>query len=169
VGEPLKRNVRHFLWLMRLSVVSMFFLLCVSTALAQSGNSDRCEVKTLDITGQKLDEIEKVPEKTLGRFNTVIAEETLTSRVYRLPKTAFFVIASVWYTDESMASEKGADSISLELLISKSRRRSVLNAVHFSDAEVPVNTFDVARATTMVKSKNRTLFVIIECRKDVRR
>jgi len=60
----------------------------------------------------------------LGSFATVIAEEELT-KAFRLPRTGLFIVASVFYTDESMASEKGADSISLELALSRGKQRDV--------------------------------------------
>lgn len=120
-------------------------------------------MKTVEITGKNL-EIKDAPEKLLGTFETVIAEDTLTTRVYRLPKTKLFVIASVWYTDESMASKNGADSVALELLISKSRRRNPLKALHFANGEVPYNGFEVARVTTLAKSGGKTILVAMECR-----
>ena len=120
-------------------------------------------VKTVEITGKNL-EIKDAPEKLLGTFETVIAEDTLTTRVYRLPKTRLFVIASVWYTDESMASKNGADSVGLELIISKSRRRDFLKAQHYADGEVPVTSFEVARVTTMAKTAGKTFLVAMECR-----
>lgn len=86
-------------------------------ALAQ-GNSDRCKVWLLDITGSTQAQIATLPVKELGTFDTVIAEEERTVRTYRLPQSKLFIVASVWHTDESMASEKGRDSISLQLLVS---------------------------------------------------
>ena len=150
--------------------MSAIVLACAFIAAAQNGNSDRCVVSTLELTGKKkLDELRDAPEKQLGTFETVIAEEELTTRVYRLPKTKLFVIASVWYTDESIASKNGAESVSLELLISKSRRRNPLNARHFADSEVPYKGFEVARVTTMAKSAGKTFFVVMECRNQKRR
>src|SRR5687767_773620 len=109
---------------MRLVHIIFMVVFSLGIVMAQSSNSDHCEIQVLDITGKKIDEIKNVPGKALGSFNTVRAEEELITRIYRLPKTTLFVIASVWYTDESMASEKGAESISLELLISTRPKRS---------------------------------------------
>src|SRR5262245_22108959 len=127
-------------------------VLCASSAVAQSGNSDHCEVQWMDITGKKPEQFEGLKGMALGSFDTVIAEEQLTTKIFRLPKTPLFVIASVWYTDESLASEKGADSVSLELMISKSRKRDLVKALYYADSELPYADFDVARVTNLVKS-----------------
>jgi hypothetical protein len=150
---------------MQLLKVPLIILVSSIVAMSQASSSDRCQVMILDITGRNINQIEDLAGEPLGGFDTVKAEEELTTRVYRLPKTSLFVVASVWYTDESLASEKGADSISLELMISKRPRRNIRRALHFSDSEVPVNGFDVARVSTLVKAQHKTIFVIMECRK----
>ena len=94
--------------------------LWASTTFAQSSNSDRCTVTAADMQTKKSAE--------LGSFATVIAEEELTTRAFRVPHTGFFIVASVFYTDESFASEKGADSISLELALSRGKQRDVLGS-----------------------------------------
>ena len=136
-------------------------LLCVQSTLAQSGNSDRCELAIADMRTRKGTE--------LGTFTTVIAEEELTTRTFRLPRTNLFIVASVFYTDESMASKKGADSVSLELALSRNRKRNVLRSLSWAEAEMPLNSFDVGRVTMLVKVNGRPQLVLMECKKDVRR
>lgn len=127
---------------------------------AQSRNSDRCEVALADVEAGKVTE--------LGTFSTVIAEEELTTRAFRLPGTRLFVVASVFYTDESMASERGADSVSLELTLSRGRKRDVLRSVSWAEAEMPTNGFEVGRVGMLVRVNGRPKMVLMECRKDVR-
>lgn len=135
--------------------------LCASTTFAQSSNSDRCIVTVADVQTKKTAE--------LGSFPTVIAEEELTTRAFRLPRTGLFIVASVFYTDESMASEKGADSISLELALSKGKQRDVLRSLSWAEAEMPLSTFDVGRVTMLIKVNGRSQLVLMECKKDLRR
>ena len=104
----------------------------------------------------------------LGTFQTVIAEEELTTKAFRLPRSNLFIVASVFYTDESLASEKGSDSISLELVLSSSRKRNVLRSRGWAEAEIPLNGFDVGRVTMMIKARGHPELVVMECRKDVR-
>jgi hypothetical protein len=134
---------------------------CACPVLAQSGNSDRCEVALADVKTQKSTE--------LGTFATVIAEEELTTRAFRLPGTKLYVVASVFYTDESMASERGADSVSLELSLSRGRKRDVLRSLNWAEAEMPLNGFDVGRVSMIIRANGLPKMVIMECRKGVRR
>lgn len=136
-------------------------VVCAFPILAQSGNSDRCQVALTDIKTGKSTE--------LGTFTTVIAEEELTTRVFRLPGTKLYVVAGVFYTDESMASERGADSISLELSLSRGQKRDVLRSLSWVEAEMPLNGFDVGRVSLIVRVNGHPKMVLMECRKDVRR
>jgi hypothetical protein len=129
-------------------------VLCAPLTFAQSGNADRCEVAIVDIQTKKSTE--------LRTFTTVIAEEELTTRAFRLPLTKLFIVASVFYTDESMASEKGADSVSLELALSRSRKRNVLRSLSWAEAEMPLNGFDVGRVTMMIKVNGCLQLMLME-------
>jgi hypothetical protein len=140
--------------------LACLFFLCASASSAQSGNSDRCEVTIADINTKK--------SAQLGSFTTNIAEEELTTRAFRLPHTKLFIVASVFYTDESMASKKGADSVSLELAVSRSRTRNVLGSLTWAEAEMPLSGFDVGRVTLLVKANGRAQLVLMECRANVR-
>lgn len=141
--------------------VGCLLSLCASAAFAQSRNSDRCVVTAVDMRTKKSAE--------LGSFTTVIAEEELTTKAFHLPRTGLFIVASVFYTDESMASEQGADSVSLELALSKSKERDVLASLSWAQAEMPVSTFYVGRVTMLIKTNGRSQLVLMECRKSVRR
>jgi hypothetical protein len=140
--------------------IFLLFLSVIPT-LAQSGNSDRCEVAIADIKTKKATE--------LGTFTTIIAEEEATTRAFRLPHTNLFIVASAFYTDESMASSQGADSVSLELALSRSRKRNVRRSLSWAGAEMPLNSFDVGRVTMLVKVNGHSHLVLMECKKDVRR
>ena len=144
---------------MRKLLLLCTMLACACPVLAQ--NSDRCEVALADVQSQKSAE--------LGTFTTVIAEEELTTRAFRLPGTKLHVVASVFYTDESMASEHGADSVSLELTLSRGRKRDMLRSLSWAEAEMPLNGFDVGRVSLMVRVSGRLKMIVMECRKDVRR
>jgi hypothetical protein len=145
----------------QLQVTGLILLVCACQTLAQSDNSDRCKVALADVRSRKSTE--------LGTFTTVIAEEELTTRAFRLPGTKLYVVASVFYTDESMASGRGADSVSLELGLSKGRKRDVLHSLSWAEAEMPLNGFDVGRVSMIVRVNDRLKMVLMECRKDVRR
>ena len=89
--------------MMKSICIVCLIVLSASVALAQARNSDRCEV-AVSATNPK-------DNAVLGKFTTVLGEEELTTKAFRLPGTRLFIVASVFYTDESMASEKGSDSV----------------------------------------------------------
>jgi hypothetical protein len=139
----------------------MVIVVCAYSTLAQSGNSDRCELALTDVKTGKSTE--------LGTFTTVVAEEELTSRVFRPPRTKLYIVAGVFYTDESMESASGADSISLELSLSRGQKRDVLRSLRWVGAEMPLNGFDVGRVSLIVRVNGHPKMVLMECRKNVRR
>ena len=99
----------------------------------------------------------------------MLAEEELTTKAFRLPGTRLFIVASVFYTDESMTSAKGSDSVMLELALSTGQKRDVLHSLSWAEAEMPLNGFDVGRVSMMVRVNSRLKMVVMECRKNVRR
>ncbi len=135
--------------------------------------ADRCTVGVADVTGIKTADLEndaapKLKFKELGTFDTVIYEEELTTKSYRLPNTKLYVVASVWYTDESMAGENSQDSVSLQLTISPTPKRDILSGLQFAEAEVLSKNFEVARVTTIYKLRRRGFYIVMECRKHTR-
>lgn len=148
-------------------------LVCGSVTYAQTKYSDRCVVGVIDMTSKKLSDLDgddppSLKTEELGSFDTVIGEEELTSRAFQLPKSKLFVVASVWYTDESMAGENSQDSLSLQLTISRTPKRDVLTSLQFAEAEVLSLNFQVARVSTMFKEQGRSLYIVMECRKNNR-
>jgi len=168
--ENLSKNSFPF----RIIFPLLLFVFYVCPVVAQQVKySDRCTVGVVDLTGiRSVDrDNESAPKpktKELGSFDTVIGEEELTTRSFRLPQTKLYVVASVWYTDESMAGEDSQDSVSLQLTISTAPKRDVLASLQFAEAEVLVKNFDVARVSTTYKTPRRSFYIIMECRKNTR-
>ena len=108
-------------------------LACAAPSWAQNPHYDRCEVGVTNLSTLR--------SGVLGSFDTVVGEEERTTKAFRLPGTKLFVVAAVFYTDESMGSPEGSDSMSLELTLSNSRRRDVLRSLSFADAENPSEGF----------------------------
>ncbi len=146
----------------QLSLTCLMVLVSAGPAFAHSANSDRCAVALADVR------IGKSTSTQLGTFTTVVAEEELTTRAFRLPGTKLYVVASVFYTDESMVSERGADSVSLELLLSKGPKRDVLRSLRWAEAEMPLHGFYAGRVSMIVRVNGRPMMVLMECRKDAR-
>ncbi|HEU0143369.1 MAG TPA: hypothetical protein VFQ47_01170 [Nitrososphaera sp.] len=155
-------------------LVVTLLLSCSGDALAQETRyADRCAVGVADVTGIKTFDLEsdtapKLTFKEMGTFDTVIYEEELTTKSFRLPNTKLYVVASVWYTDESMAGKNSQDSVSLQLTISPTPKRDILSGLQFAEAEVLSKNFEVARVTTIYKLRRRSFYIVMECRKHTR-
>ena len=68
--------------------------LFAGVARAQSRNSDRCEVIAIDVTGKNLSKWDRLEGRRLGIFDTTIAEEELTTRIYGFPKQTYSSLRS---------------------------------------------------------------------------
>jgi hypothetical protein len=121
-----------------------------------STNCHRCEVVAADIAAKRV--LKKV------EFSPVIGEEELTNKVFRIPETNLTVTASVFYTDESMASKAGQDSIQLALAVSKRAWPDAFQSPNNAVSEVTLATFDTARVQTNVRFGFRKLLVSMECK-----
>jgi hypothetical protein len=133
----------------------------------ETGKPDTCQVAFVDYSSKKAQSSDLMPAHKLGRFQTVTAEEVETTRAYRIPGTKLFVIASVFYTDESMVVDNSQDSMTLEISISRTPKRDILSSLRFADAEVMLQDPRVSRVSTLFKVNGRILNFIMECRDDV--
>jgi hypothetical protein len=155
-------------------IAAMLLTCCACDVMAQHiMYADRCNVSVMDVTGIKTSDLENdtAPKrgfKELGTFDTVVHEEELTTKSFRLPNTKLYIVASAWYTDESMAGGNSRDSISLQLTISPTAKRDILSGLQFAEAEVPSKNFEVARVTTIYKLGRRSFYIVMECRKHTR-
>jgi hypothetical protein len=153
--------------------LALLLLLFMRGAPAQTKYSDRCTIKSIEMTGVRTSDFEndpapKLKPTELGTFDTVVSEEELTSKAFRLPGTNLFVVASVWYTDESLAGKDSQDSASLGLTISRNPKRDILSALQYAEAEMLMENFEVARVTTIFKTQRHSFYIEMECRKNTR-
>jgi hypothetical protein len=116
----------------------------------------QCEVYAADIVSKRI--LKKV------QFSPVTGEEELTNKVFRIPGTSLMVTASVFYTDESMASKAGVDSMQLALAVSKRSWPDAFRSPNNAVTEITLATFDTARVETNVRSGSRRLLVSMECK-----
>ena len=98
-------------------------------------------------------------------FYPLIGEEELTTKTYRFPRTRLVITASVFYTDESMASAEGVDSMLIGIVVSPRAQREAISAENNAVAEVTMNAHrDTVRAQRYVRVTSRLFLVGIECR-----
>ena len=147
-------------------IITLFLIVfsSASVCLGQGFMKFDCVVATLNLDSAKADVIARQPVKEVARFKLDgIGEEQRVNRYFRLPKTDWFIVASLYSTDESLASINGADSLDMELSLARRRRRNIFVSPAYASAEAPVNSFDVARVTMIANVGGHRHLVVLEC------
>lgn len=141
----------------------ILLLLVMLLAIGAAGQSNscfphchQCEIYAADIASNKI--LKKV------EFSPLTGEEELTNQVFRIPGTNLMVTASVFYTDESMASKAGQDSMQLALAVSRRSWPDAFRSPNNTVTEITLATFDTARVQTNVRSGSKRLLVRMECK-----
>jgi hypothetical protein len=103
-------------------------------------------------------------QNVFPEFQTVIGEEELTTKTYQFPGSKMIITASVYYTDESMASAAGSDSMLLGLVVSPTALKDALSAEDNAVAEVTLDdNRDTVRVKKYVGVNGRRFLVGLEC------
>lgn len=161
-----------------LVVANLLILLMLGAANAQS-QSDVCHVYVLDVakarktaetfteTGNATADAKalSVGQTLFPEFSPVMGEEELTTRSYRFPGVRLMITASVYYTDESMASAEGSDSMTIGIAVSPKSLKNALTAEHNAASEVTSSKVDTVRAKKYLRMNGRLYLVGIECRR----
>jgi hypothetical protein len=130
---------------------------------AQKSKSDVCYVGIMDYSGKDPERQDFVLTRRLGTFEPLVGEEERTTRVFRLPGIKLFVVASVFYTDESIGI---GESVSLQVSVSSKRKFDPLHSLRNAEAEVVYRPPYVARSYLLLKVRGRPKLIMIECRRD---
>ena len=96
-------------------------------------------------------------------FRTVRGEEELTTKSYRFPRSRLHITAGVFYTDESMASAAGLDSMLLAVAVSPRPVKDVFSAENNAVAELTAANSDAARVKQYVRVAGRLYLVGLQC------
>lgn len=157
----------------RAVLISFIVFIGSSTTFAQS-LSDVCHVYVVDAAKARA-ELESDSEREdpnrlaaaqtiFPEFRPTIREEELTTKTYRFPGSKLFITASVYYTDESMASAEGEDSMLVGIVVSPKPQRDAIAAENNAVTEVTRtdNRFTV-RTKRYVRVNGRLYLVGIEC------
>jgi hypothetical protein len=106
-----------------------------------------------------------VGQTVFPEFKPAVGEEELTTKTYRFPGNNLMITASVYYTDESMASTGGNDSMLVGIAVSSKGLRDALSAANNAVSEVTNNdNLDTVRAKKYLRVNGRLHLLGIECR-----
>jgi hypothetical protein len=144
---------------LKLTIALLTMLIAMGTPAQTNScfpHCHQCEVYVADMASRRI-------LKTV-KFRPLTGEEELTNRVFRIPATRLMVTASVFYTDESMASKAGADSMQLALAVSNHSWSQAFASPNNAVTEITLSTFDTARVETNVRSGSSRLLIGMECK-----
>jgi len=153
-------------------------VLALGTAGAQA-RSDVCHVYVVDVakakraaesfieTGNAEADAKalSVGQTVFPEFKPLLGEEELTTRTYRFPGSNLIITASVYYTDESMASAEGSDSMLVGIVVSPRGQKNALSSENNAASELTNNdNLDTVRVKKYLRVKRRLYLLGIECR-----
>lgn len=154
-------------------------VLLASSITAAQTRSDVCHVYVVDVANTTK-AVESVVEsgddeayaKALAsgqtvfpEFRPLVGEEELTTKTYRFPRSNLIITASVYYTDESMRSVAGADSMLVGIVTSPRAQTNAISTENNAVSEVTYSdNLDTVRAKKYVRVKGRLYLVGVECR-----
>jgi len=158
----------------RLRLICLAFFVCGNGFVAQA-QKDVCHVYIIDqakaerfAKAQTSEEEERLAAAAITlfpEFYPTVGEEELTTKTYRFPRSKLIITASVFYTDESMGTSAGADSIIIGIVVSRRRLRDALSAMNNVESETSYNRKPYALRAKKWLWVNRRLYRIgIECR-----
>jgi hypothetical protein len=143
---------------MKSFVLSLLLLLLPAVAVVgQEAGPVRCVITLYRLRGERWKLIKSV------EFLPAMSEEELTNKSFRLPGSKARLVASVFPTDESMHSAKGADSIKLGLGVSRKPGVNAFDITNNAVAEVTLRVFDTARVERTIYVGHRLMLTRLEC------
>jgi hypothetical protein len=102
--------------------------------------------------------------KTYEEFAPKLGEEELTTRTFPFPKGKHIITASVFYTDESMGSSHGQDSMLLAISVDVKAATDALSAPDAAIVEITYNDdTDTVRVKKNIMIDGRLYVVGMEC------
>src|ERR1044071_151255 len=152
----------------RLTMALLLAALTAFGAPSARADGDLCHVYVVDVAKARKaqEEYSDTPsEQTEKRalaaqvvfpeFYTTRGEEELTTKSYRFPGSGLYITASVFYTDESMASAAGADSMLLAAAVARAALREPLSAEENAGADLPPGGAAAARVKKSLRVGGR--------------
>lgn len=155
-------------------ILTLSFCSVVTYSQNTQIRGDLCHVYAVDIEKAKkgFDEYNDTgntqtmaaAETKFPDFRTVVGEEELTTKTFPFPNSRFIITASIYYTDESMASSNGSDSILVGVVVSSKAEKDAISAVDNAVSESTLKDMDTVRVKKYLKVDSRLFLVGVECK-----
>ena len=177
MGQLVERHLDFFATPMKIFLAQFFVLVMLGVVSAQT-RGDVCHVYVVDAakarkafadfheTGNPNVDAKalSVGVTTFPEFRTVSGEEELTTKTYKFPGSKLIITASVYYTDESMASSQTNDSMTLGIKVDRKGVADATDGENNAMAEVTDDDgTNTVRAKKYLRVNGRLYLVGIEC------
>ena len=123
----------------------------------------KAQEEYLDAPSEETEKRALAAQVVFPEFHTTLGEEELTTKSYRFPGSSLYITASVFYTDESMASAAGADSMLLAVAVSRAALKEALSAENNAVAELTSAGADAARVKKYLRVGGRSYLLGLQC------
>lgn len=142
--------------MIRFAALTLLLLLVAPAVRAQDTNSFRCVVTVYRLRGERWKLIQSI------NISPSLQEEELTNKRVRIGGAGYLFV-SVFPTDESMNSAKGADSLKIGLALSSRRRANAFDLPNNAVAEATLATLDTLRVERTAYISGRLRLTRFEC------
>lgn len=162
---------------MKKAILFIFIVFSGSVTVFSQAQVDTCHVYLVDVEKARAGfeayraggdaSALSAAQKVFPEFFPKIGEEELTTKTYPFPGSKLVITASVYYTDESMASAEGSDSMLVGVVVSPEPQRDAIKAVDNAVMEVTLGLHRQTVRTKKYFQVNGKLYLVgVECRSE---
>lgn len=147
-----------------------FFLICAVVPLMCAvcrAENHRCTVDVQKVASHGRHEVsvDLNSRIAIGSFDVTVAKDASILKVYPLPGTKLFVIATVSYEDHILGSDEHPDFVNMRIFVSPQKRDDYLAAVAYAKTQVPFRAFgpdpyDSSTVTAALRLRGRSIMEI---------
>jgi hypothetical protein len=158
---------------MKPPMLFIFIVFSGSMTVFSQPRVDTCHVYVVDVQKARAEyeagnvKALTAAQKVFPEFFPKIGEEELTTKTYPFPGSKLVITASVYYTDESMASAETSDSMLVGVAVSPEPQRDAISSVDNALMEVTLGlNRQTVRAKKYLQVNGKLHLVGVECRSD---
>ena len=156
--------------------MTRFFIICAAISIMFGlgrAETHRCTVGAQKAVSNRPNEvsIDLNSRIKIGSFDVIVAKNADILKVYRLPGTNLFAIATVSYEDHILGSDTHPDFVNMRIFVSRQKRDDFLTAVAYAETQVPFRAFgpdpyDSSTVTAVLRLRGRSIMMVgLSCRR----
>jgi hypothetical protein len=158
---------------MRVIIKTLSIIILIAVNVFSQHDTKGCHVYTVDTAlaekmMKRLNECEKNPARCgiveFPAFIPVMGEEELTTKTYKFSWNSLTITANVFFTDETLASSKGSDSVVMTITLAHGSPKGVQADENSAQAEFSlVSNADAMRVKRYYRVDGKQYLVGLDC------